>query len=172
MRDSGFGLACPDAWQGVTRHEPVKCNRVNNCAADSSLPVGFAMNDQAKSRERDMLGSPWKTMLFWGIPALLVVIGGSAGPLVRTVLWTAAFAGAGAACLVNAQRCGRRHCFYTGPFLLAAALTSLLYGLQLLPLGPHGWNWIAGCTLVGSILLCCGLEAILGKYVSVKQSSP
>ncbi|HKV97707.1 MAG TPA: hypothetical protein VJR90_09485 [Gammaproteobacteria bacterium] len=72
----------------------------------------------------------------------------------------------GVACLVNARGCGRRHCFYTGPLFLLAAVASLLYGLQVLPLGPDGWNWIIGVTVVGSLLACCGLETMFGKYTA------
>lgn len=113
----------------------------------------------------DLLGTPWKAMLFWGVPWALVIVGGHMGVTARTVLWTIAFSGAGGACLANARRCGRRHCFFTGPLFLIAAAASLLYGLGVLPLGSNGWTWIGGVTLAGALLLCCGLEASFGKYV-------
>jgi hypothetical protein len=114
--------------------------------------------------DKDLLGSRWAVWLLWVGPWLLVVIGGFTGNLVRTVLWTAGFTAAGVACLVNARRCGRRHCFYTGPLYLLVALASLLYGLQILPLGGGGWNWIVGIAVAGSLVFCCVLEPMLGKY--------
>lgn len=96
---------------------------------------------------------------------MLIVIGAT-GSVTRGVLWTAGFTVAGAACLVNARRCGRRHCFYTGPLYLLAALASLLYGLHILPLGNSGWNWILGIAVAGSLLFCCVLEHLFGKYTT------
>ncbi|MGH8320951.1 MAG: hypothetical protein ACRESX_06150 [Gammaproteobacteria bacterium] len=121
------------------------------------------MTEGTTPDQRDLLASAQTRLLFW-LPWLLILIGGFIGGVTRTVLWTVGFSVAGAACLVNARRCGRRHCFYTGPLYLLAALASLLYGLHVLPLGEHGWNWIAGIAVVGSLFFCYGLEKLLGKY--------
>jgi hypothetical protein len=61
----------------------------------------------------------------------------------------------GVACLVNAMRCGRVHCYITGPFFLAMAAATLLYGLGVLPLGGSGWNLIGLTVLAGAVALCC-----------------
>ena len=45
----------------------------------------------------------------------------------------------GVACLLNARRCGRMRCHFTGPFFLAMAVASLLFSLGALPLGSEGW---------------------------------
>ncbi|HJR09854.1 MAG TPA: hypothetical protein VJ823_00410 [Rhodanobacteraceae bacterium] len=112
-----------------------------------------------------MLSRPWGPWLLWVAPWILIVASGSLGDnRVRTGAWTFAFAVMGSACVVNARRCGRRHCFYTGPLFLLAALTSLLHGTGVLPLGRNGWNWIIGITVAGSLLACCGLEPLFGKY--------
>jgi hypothetical protein len=70
----------------------------------------------------------------------------------------------GTACLVNATRCGRVHCYVTGPFFLLAALVTLLYGLGVLPLGADGWKLIGMTILIGAIVLCCLPELLFGKY--------
>ena len=70
----------------------------------------------------------------------------------------------GIACVANAVRCGRLHCYLTGPFFLALALVTLLYGLGVLPLGRNGWNWISLTILAGAIVLWCLPELLLGKY--------
>jgi hypothetical protein len=70
----------------------------------------------------------------------------------------------GVACLVNASRCGRVHCWFTGPFFILGALTSLGYGLGFLPLGPSGWSWICLGTIIGAIGLTFIPELFLGRY--------
>ncbi len=121
--------------------------------------------------ENDLMGSFPAVGLLWIAPWMLIAAGAGYGNPVHTARWTAGFAVMGTACLVNARRCGRRHCFYTGPLLLAA-LASLLHGLGVLPLGRHGWSWIAGVALGGSILACCGLERIMGRYAARHPSDP
>ena len=122
------------------------------------------MTESAAPNGKDLLGSPWSRLLWW-LPWLLVLIGYFLGDVTRTVLWTVGFSIAGAVCLVNARRCGRRHCFYTGPVFLLAALASLLYGLHVLPLGLNGWGWIVGIALAVCLFTCCVLEKIQGKYI-------
>jgi hypothetical protein len=125
------------------------------------------MPECAAENRTDLLGSRWVVLLWW-LPWALIVIGGFTHPVARMVLWTAGFAVAGGACVVNARRCGRRHCFYTGPLYLLAALASLLYGLGMLPFGANGWGWIVGVVLVTSLFFCCGLEPLLGRYTRAR----
>jgi hypothetical protein len=82
----------------------------------------------------------------------------------RTAVWTVALIVMGTACLANALRCGRVHCYTTGPFFLLMALASLLYGLGILPLGHSGWSTISAVILVGAITLTCLPEMLFGKY--------
>ena len=70
----------------------------------------------------------------------------------------------GTACIANAVRCGRWHCYLTGPFFVAMAIVTLLYGLGAVPLGANGWNLISLTILAGAIVLCCLPELFLGKY--------
>ena len=122
------------------------------------------MNQCPPSSEKDLLRSRWATWLLWIGPWVLIVGTSNTGNITHTIAWTFAFTVGGVACLVNARRCGRLHCFYTGPLYLLAALASLLYGLRILPLGQHGWDWILGTAVTVSLLACCGLEMLLGKY--------
>lgn len=116
-----------------------------------------------------MLGSRWAFLLLWAGPWVLIFASSNTGNLIHTVGWIFSFTVMGGACLGNARRCGRRHCFYTGPLYLLAALASLLYGLHILPLGRNGWNWILGVAVVGSLLACCGLEKLFGKYTTSRS---
>ena len=84
----------------------------------------------------------------------------------RTAVWTASLAVMGGACIANASRCGRIHCYFTGPFFLSAALAVFLYGIGVIPLGAMGWNWIGMAVLIGAIVLGCLPELLFGKYRS------
>lgn len=86
------------------------------------------------------------------------------GTLWRGVIWAIALTVMGSACVVNAVRCGRVHCYVTGPFFLLLALVSLLYGFGLLPLGREGWNIIALVAIVGAAVLFWLPERVFGKY--------
>ena len=66
-----------------------------------------------KYANNDLVGTrvAW---VVWYLPSLLLVAGmfWSNG---RLWLWTPALLVAGMACVVNAARCGRLHCYFTGP---------------------------------------------------------
>lgn len=119
-------------------------------------------------RSRDILANPRLALsLFW-VPAIAIAVTASThigiGNGWKAAVWTVALAIMGAACIANSVRCGRVHCYLTGPFFLLMALGSLLYGVGLLRLGGNGWNRIALTILVGAIVLCCLPEMFLGKY--------
>lgn len=129
------------------------------------------MTNSGSCEQHDLIRSRWVLLLWWA-PWGLIILGGFTGNLARTVLWTAGFTVMGGACLVNVRRCGRRHCLYTGPLFLLAALASLLYGLGLVPLGSHGWNWIADVAGAGAVFFCFVLERLTGKYSTKAVASP
>jgi hypothetical protein len=104
-------------------------------------------------------------MLYW-LPAIAIV---AVGPLAissawRAVVWTVALATMGTSCIVNALRCGRVHCYLTGPFFFLMALAALSYGLGILHLGGNGWNLLGLITLIGAIALWYLPEMFLGRY--------
>ena len=80
------------------------------------------------------------------------------------VIWPTALSFMGVACLINARRCGRVHCYVTGPFFLILAAAALLHGLRVVWLGKEGWNILGLILIVGSALLSIGTEWIFGKY--------
>ena len=123
------------------------------------------MLTEAECRNRDLLVSPSTRLLFW-LPWLAIMIGIFIGGVTRTVLWTSGFGIAGIMCLLNARRCGRRHCVYTGPLYLLAALAALLHGTGALPLGAYGWDLILDVSVALSLFFCFILEKALGRYPS------
>src|SRR5438876_7028359 len=88
----------------------------------------------------------------------------SSGPGRDFLCKAASLAVIGVACLINASRCSRVHCRFTGPFFILGALTSLGYGLGLLPLGPSGWCLICLGRIIGAIGLTFIRVLSLGPY--------
>lgn len=112
----------------------------------------------------DMLCNGTKMFLSWCLPSFAFALGFFLSPAFRTVLWTLSLGLMGAMCLLNASRCGRVHCYFTGPFFMLGAVASLGYGIGILPFGPSGWQWIGNITIIGAVILCSIPEFILGRY--------
>ena len=119
-------------------------------------PCGDHPNDLARGAS---------SLLVWCIPAAILIVTALTGSY-QGVIWPIVLAWMGGACLVNAKRCGRRHCYLTGPFFFLLAAASLLYGLGILRLGPHGWSTLAAALLAGAVLLTCIPEWIWGRYTN------
>src|SRR5215475_4851503 len=113
---------------------------------------------------RDLLCRGPTACVLWCLPWFAFALGFSASPALRTVLWTTSLGFMGVVCLVNASRCGRIHCLFTGPFFILGAVASLGFGLGLLPLGASGWKWIGAVIIIGGIALTCIPELVLGRY--------
>lgn len=129
------------------------------------------MNSQLAQDRTDWAGSIGSYLLAWGLPSLIIVAGFFTDAQTRTILWNGALAWKGSACVLNAHRCGRTHCRFTGPFYLVLIVPVLLHGYGVLPLGPFGW-WILGTViLLGGILIWWATETVWGKFsVSVSGS--
>ncbi len=78
----------------------------------------------------------------------------------RLWLWIPAFVIMGVACLVNAARCGRLHCFATSPIYVLAALYVALAAAGLAPLRPGVFLLV----VLGITILACLAERPLGTY--------
>lgn len=106
------------------------------------------------------------SLLVWKLPAAALVASAllDLSAPARGLIWTAAFVTMGLACVRNALRCRRLHCYFTGPLFLALAALSLLHGSGALDLGPNGWGWIGGLALVGGIGLTVLPERLGGRY--------
>jgi hypothetical protein len=66
---------------------------------------------------RDWLGSVHTSMLVWWMPKAAILAGLFVSVSARAVIWIIALIWMGTACLLNARRCNRTHCRYTGPTL-------------------------------------------------------
>lgn len=124
------------------------------------------MTEATPNTAKDWAGSFRGYALAWGVPLLAIVAGILVDVPSRTVIWSIALGWMGLACLINARRCGRTHCRYTGPFYLILIVPVLLHGSDLLSLGPYAW-WILGAAvLFGGKIIWWGTETIWGKYVA------
>ena len=118
------------------------------------------------NKSRDILSNRVITGAVFWLPALVLVASGflTIGQGWRSAVWAAALGTMGVACVANAIRCHRVHCYVTGPFFLVMALVALLYGLGVVPLGPDAWNIIGAVALVGAAVLWWLPEVFFGKY--------
>ncbi len=98
--------------------------------------------------------------LLWGI-RMLMGIAAVFIAAARPYLLVIAFTWAGAACVMNARRCGRFHCYITGPLYLALGLTSGLIGFGVIELQ---WRWIAIVFAVGTCVACAP-EFVGRRYI-------
>lgn len=123
------------------------------------------MDDPSK-KQTDLARRPLSYLLAWGLPILVLVLANL--PVFRgpaaVVMIIAALAWMGTACLINAFRCKRRHCFVSGPIFLLGGLFSGLVGFGIIDFGGYGLMMVVW----GSLILGYStkfLEKIWGKYV-------
>ena len=115
-------------------------------------------------RSRDWLRSPHTSLLAWGIPCAAIIASLFATIPIRTAIWIAALSWMGTACILNAKRCGRTHCRYTGPYYLAMIAPVVALGSGVVSGGIYAWLALAGVILLGSKFLWWATELVWGKY--------
>jgi hypothetical protein len=113
---------------------------------------------------RDWLRSPRTNLLAWWIPQAAIVAALLAPVPVRAVIWIGALTWMGTACLLNARRCGRTHCRYTGPYYLAMIVPVLILGTGSVSVGIYAWAVFAGIILIGSKFIWWATERAWGKF--------
>ncbi|SRR6266567_8280322 len=118
------------------------------------------MPTMLKQGRQDDLVRGGSAVLFWCVPAVALFVSVPLGDD-RWWIWSPALVVMGVACLANAARCGRLHCYITGPVFLIGAVVSMLRGTHQVSVP---WNWIVGGVLIG---WASGyvLEFFAGSYV-------
>ena len=112
----------------------------------------------------DWLNSAGTSFLAWWLPKLgIFVTILAAGPL-RTVVWVVALLWMGVACILNAKRCGRTHCRYTGPYYLAMILPVLALASGPISASIYMWAAFALLILVGGWVIRWITEQKWGRY--------
>ncbi len=126
------------------------------------------MAETCAPNRADLVSNKQTRVLLWQLPSAAIVASFflSSTPL-KAGIWTAALTQMGLACLVNVSRCGRLHCYFTGPLFLLGALASLLRGLGVVPVT---WAQLGITMLAGWLLLGRLPEKLWGTYTRRSQS--
>jgi len=113
---------------------------------------------------RDWLNRPRSNLLAWWIPHAAILAGLFVPTSIRIVIWTIALIWMGMACILNARRCGRTHCRYTGPYYLAMIAPVLVLGSGIVAAGIYGWIALGVVIVGGSKLIWLATERTWGKF--------
>lgn len=113
---------------------------------------------------RDWLGSVHTSVLAWWLPKAAILTGLLFSVSFRAVIWIIALMWMGTACMLNARRCNRTHCRYTGPYYLAMIVPVTVLGAGLVTVGIVGWVWLGVVILGGSALIWRATERTWGKF--------
>jgi hypothetical protein len=113
---------------------------------------------------RDWLANTRTSALAWWIPQVAIV-GGLFVPVpIRAAIWIIALIWMGTACILNARRCNRTHCRYTGPYYLAMIAPVVALGSGIVSFDFYGWLALACVILLGSKLIWWVTERAWGKF--------
>jgi hypothetical protein len=72
------------------------------------------MSKPTADTSRDWLGGKRTSVLAWWFPLVAIIRGLFVPVSLRTAGWVIALGWMGTACMLNARRCNRTHCRYTG----------------------------------------------------------
>jgi hypothetical protein len=120
------------------------------------------MTNAPTQTARDWLGSVHTSLLAWWVPKAGILAGLFAPVSFRAVIWIIALIWMGTACILNARRCNRTHCRYTGPYYLAMVAPVLVLGI--VSAGIYKWMFLAALILGGSWLIWWATERAWGKF--------
>jgi hypothetical protein len=101
----------------------------------------------------DWAGDIRRYGLAWGLPIGVMVGGLLIDVPARMILWILALVWMGAACVLNARRCGRTHCRFTGPYYLVMIIPVLALGSGIASFGKYGWLTLGVLIIAGSKLI-------------------
>ena len=122
------------------------------------------MSNPTADTSRDWLANKRTSLLAWWFP-LVAIIGGLFVPVsLRTAGWVIALGWMGTACMLNARRCNRTHCRYTGPYFLAMIVPVMVLGTGLATVGVLGWISLGVLIVGGSGLIWWATERTWGKF--------
>jgi hypothetical protein len=113
---------------------------------------------------RDWLANTRTSALAWWIPQVAIVGGLFVSVPIRAAIWIIALIWMGTACILNARRCNRTHCRYTGPYYLAMIAPVVALGSGKVSFDFYGWLALACVILLGSKLIWWVTERAWGKF--------
>src|SRR5947207_966520 len=113
---------------------------------------------------RDWLGSVHTSLLAWWMPKAAIVAGLFVPVSFRAVIWIIALIWMGTACILNARRCNRTHCRYTGPYYLAMIVPVFVLAFGIVSADFYGWLLFGALILAGSKAIWWATERAWGKF--------
>jgi hypothetical protein len=121
--------------------------------------------EDGEAPKRDLRKKPKEFLLFWGLPMIILFCTSflNLPSSLETLIYIITFIWMGSGCLINSRRCGRRHCYYSGPiFLFGAGLIAVL-GFGLINFTPDDLTIVIWGTLI-AVMLAFVPEYIWGPY--------
>jgi len=112
----------------------------------------------------DWVGNARTYFLAWWVPKLAIIASLFVPVPLRAGVWTLALIWMGAACILNARRCGRTHCRYTGPYYLAMIAPVLLFASGIVVANFYGWLTLAALIVFGGWTIWWVTERTWGKF--------
>jgi hypothetical protein len=112
----------------------------------------------------DWFNSTGASFLAWWLPKLAIFLTIFVAISVRTLVWLIALLWMGTACILNARRCRRTHCRYTGPYYLAMILPVLALAFGPLSASTYTWVALALLILIGGWVIRWVTELKWGRY--------
>jgi hypothetical protein len=122
------------------------------------------MADAAIRSSRDWVSSARTNILAWWVPHAAMLAALLVSVPARAVVWTIALTWMGTACILNARRCNRTHCRFTGPYYLAMIAPVLALGVGIVSAGIYGWIVLGVLIVAGSKLIWWATERVWGKF--------
>jgi hypothetical protein len=127
------------------------------------------MANEIVHSSRDWLRSTHTSLLAWWIPQAAIFAGLFAPVPVRTPVWIIAVIWMGTACILNAKRCGRTHCRFTGPYYLAMIIPVLALGLGGISGSLSAWVVLGVVIILGGKTIWWTTERAWGKFSEVRR---
>ncbi len=118
----------------------------------------------SKHPRNDWAAGLWSYLPAWILPKAAIIATAFLPVPVRMAVWIVALAWMGTACLVNARRCGRVHCRYTGPYYLALTVPVALVGTGVVEAGAYAWIILGALSVGGGYVITWATEAAWGRY--------
>jgi hypothetical protein len=122
------------------------------------------MTSEIVQSSRDWLSSPRTSALAWWIPKAAIVVALFSPPSARTGVWIIALVWMATACILNAKRCGRTHCRYTGPYYLTMIVSVVVLASGVISVDFYAWLSLAVLILGGSMIIWWATEKTWGKF--------
>jgi hypothetical protein len=113
---------------------------------------------------RDWLRSARTSALLWWVPQGIVVAALLLPVPARAAVWVAALGWMAMACILNARRCGRVHCRYTGPWYLVMIVPVLALAFGFVDGGISAWIALCVVMLGGSKVIWWATERAWGRF--------